>query len=265
MTMANKQPRSFTSYLIPHTSYLKREAAERFTLIELLVVIAIIAILAAMLMPALQQARDAAKSSSCINKLKQLGQGAVSYTDDHDGYFMNRVKSSGAPFGDGLKENWYRSFAVYLKIRDGVSKEDKSNYVTHCPVVGGVDLLPTSSIYKNAPDGHTGFDGDFGWNYSINAAFVLQYSAKPIKWSEIRKPSTHFFLADGAYPTYLINFLPSDPERIPSPRHSERANMVFFDGHTGTNDPYTMPSTVYGEYTYSQAVHLTPSYAHFLQ
>jgi len=264
MTMANKQPRSFTSYLIPHTSYLKREAAERFTLIELLVVIAIIAILAAMLMPALQQARDAAKSSSCINKLKQLGHGAVNYTDDHDGYFMNRVKSSGGPYGDGLKENWYRSFSVYLKLRDGVSKDDKSSYVSHCPVVGGIDLLPASSIYKNAPDGHTGFDGDYGWNYSINFAFVLQYSAKPIKWSEIRKPSSHWFLADGAYSAYLA-YWPSNPERWPSARHSERANFLFFDGHTGSDNPYSMPQSVWGAYTYSQASGMTPIYAHFLQ
>ena len=60
------------SFALP-VSYPKRKAATCFTLIELLVVIAIIAILAAMLMPALQQARERAKQAHCTNQLKQLG------------------------------------------------------------------------------------------------------------------------------------------------------------------------------------------------
>ena len=229
-------------------------------------VIAIIAILAAMLMPALQQARDAAKSSSCINKLKQLGHGAVNYTDDYDGLFMNPVKPGGGPYGDAMKESWFRSFSVHLKQKKGTSKQDKSGYISHCPVLGGIDLLQGSSIKQYADIGclSTGFDGDYGWNYSINFAFVLQYSAKPIKWSDIKRPSSHYFLADGAYSTYLANW-PSEPARWPSVRHSGRANFLFFDGHTGTNDPYTMPASIWGAYTYSQAVHMTPQYAHFLQ
>ena len=82
-----------------------KKGIEGFTLIELLVVIAIIAILLAILMPALNRVREQGKRAVCLSHLRQLGLVWIMYADDNDGYIVNGAAGHAGTPGDARHSN----------------------------------------------------------------------------------------------------------------------------------------------------------------
>src|SRR5258706_620908 len=103
--------------------------ARAFTLVELLVVIAIIAILAAMLLPSLGRAKEAAKRIACLNSMRQLGMSASMYADENEGQYTPRM----IPF-------WPDRLRPYFTVTNLlICPSDRGNIVDRSYLINGWD------------------------------------------------------------------------------------------------------------------------------
>ena len=147
-------------------SHLRLRQRRAFTLIELLVVIAIIAILAAILFPVFARAREAARRSSCITNVRQLGMATMQYVQDYDERFPPRMPDP--PAGAAYPCKPCRT----IDWRPWVRPYIKNEQLFVCPSDFGVPANFTADPTLGGPVGRDPSKGGYGTSYCLNTVMT---------------------------------------------------------------------------------------------
>jgi prepilin-type N-terminal cleavage/methylation domain-containing protein/prepilin-type processing-associated H-X9-DG protein len=220
---------------------------EGFTLIELLVVIAIIAVLMAILMPALNRVKEQGKRATCLNNLKQLNLAWIMYADDNDDKLVNgdsgeySIHSNETPW---VLSDWGAGLTERQKIeaikKGALWPYTKELRLYKCPTV---NTIARSGSMQNIMRTYSVSD-------SMNCKDWPAMNAKMIKKRlDIKNPAYRIVFVDdggtnpsalGGWTVYVIEERWWDP---PPVRHGDGTNFSFADGHSDYHkwkDPRTI-------------------------
>jgi prepilin-type processing-associated H-X9-DG protein len=206
------------------------------------VVIAIIAILAAMLMPALQQARERGRAASCVSNLKQQGSAMDMYVNDNKGYIV--------PYSASwllYTPKWPTLLSMsYIKQRG----------VFMCPSHANAEKETQWSALYQAVTIEDSCKGSYGINWrTVGSAYTQDSTDKPTKLTKFKYHSQVYAIMDARSVTnpdpteghYRVSSFLHTSVGKPIPRHNGQIPILYADWHVATkqcdlNDPYNASS-----------------------
>ena len=201
----------------------------QFTLIELLVVIAIIAILAGMLLPALNGARKSARTTKCSGNLRQLAQIANNYADDYNGWYCHTQGSSNNYLFVYKMKECPGSLGDYMPI-----KSDPKYGVP------AIIICPDGSRRGASDPVKTSENFSYGFNYYLTAP-GWPTSRETEKRDRVKNPSGRMLLSELGWDDYLHPFPGGTSKRGYATtqsarsecafRHKRCCGVAFVDGH----------------------------------
>jgi len=232
------------------------------SLIELLVVILIISILAALLLPALESARDAAMTVDCQNRMRELAHGIHLFADDHTDYIPCPAWRD--PNGDYYREGWDHTLPEYL----GEATYDGIRGNSYYPRTGGYVDPSLLKFYCQAYEALPDHNANYPWEKweSGNGGIATwgrkknQYcgigSYQMNGWLDFYGMTTHnnrywqlpnpwAKLYDMLPSTMLMAEISEEFVFYYNPRHGNRTSLVFSDGHTELRERGKVPESHY--------------------
>ncbi len=203
-------------------------ACRKFTLLELLIVIAIIAILAALLLPALSRARAAGRRTACAGNEKQIGLAHVMYQSDFLAY-CNKQGTS-VPYWYAMLYPYHRDAAIY-----GCPGDPK-------PASVGATRYVYGSAANSRPEDTFVLSKGFGYLHNAELSYYQTVFFKPL--TAFKRPSSTMYAADGTG-HWIASFTGANMMLQPlaaatrfHARHERSSNALFLDGHV-TNFKFT--------------------------